>query len=180
MSEAKGGKIATVISVLALLVSFAALRLQFKEREDRIADRAEVLDYEIGSERVDPKQYDDYIRSTIFRVVRYTLESVGLRADMGDGTFKQVVLSEPQKPAVLEAGQFKEFRFRLNNSTPKDALAQKSRDYQTFTGLSTVEVLTTRGTRLTFESNYHPYLLDRIQKACQRTPCDTKKIVSVD
>jgi hypothetical protein len=72
MSEAKGGKIATVISVLALLVSFAALRLQFKEREDRIADRAEVLDYEIGSERVDPKQYDDYIRSTIFRVVRYT------------------------------------------------------------------------------------------------------------
>jgi hypothetical protein len=62
MSEAKGGKIATVISVLALLVSFAALRLQFKEREDRIADRAEVLDYEIGSERVDPKQYDDYIK----------------------------------------------------------------------------------------------------------------------
>jgi len=86
VSEAKGGKIATAISVLALLVSFAALRLQFKEREDRIADRAEVLDYEIGSERVDPKQYA-----------------------------KQVVLSEPQKPAVLEARQFKEFRFRLNN-----------------------------------------------------------------
>lgn len=57
MREAKGGKIATVISVLALLVSFAALRLQLKQREDRIADRAEVLEYEIGSERVDPKQW---------------------------------------------------------------------------------------------------------------------------
>jgi hypothetical protein len=158
MSEAKGGKIATVISVLALLVSFAALRLQFKEREDRIADRAEVLDYEIGSERVDPKQYDDYIKIYNLSRGEVHLESVGLRADMGDGTFRQVVLSEPQKPAVLEAGQFKEFRFRLNNSTPKDALALKSRDYETFTGLSTVEVLTTRGTRLTFESNYHPYL----------------------
>jgi hypothetical protein len=84
---------------------------------------------------------------------------------MGDGAFKQVVLSEPQMPAVLEAGQFKEFRLRLNNSTPKDALAQKSRDYQTFTGLSTVEVLTTRGARHAFESNYHPYLLDRITKS---------------
>ena len=82
------------------------------------------------------------------------LESVELRADMGDGVFKKAVLAEPPRPAVLEAGQFKKFRFRQNNSTPKDAFAEKSGDYASFTGLSTVQVPTTRRTRLTFESNY--------------------------
>jgi hypothetical protein len=179
MSEEKSGRTATILSVLALVISLAALILQFKEREDRIADRAEVLDYEIGAERVDAKQYDDYIKIYNLSRGEVRLESVELRADMGDGVFKKAVLAEPQRPAVLEAGQFKEFRFRLNNSTPKDAIAQKSGDYESFTGLSTVQVVTTRGTRLTFESDYHPYLVDRIQKACQRSPCDATKIVNV-
>lgn len=139
-----------------------------------------MLDYEIGSERVNAKQYDDYFRIYNRSRSEVRIESVVLKANMGDGSFIEAVLLEPKKTTPLAAGDFKEFRFRFSNTTTKDTLAEKSSEFESFTGSSTVEVLTTRQTQLTFESNYHPYFLGRIQRACKRAACGTDKIVIVE
>jgi hypothetical protein len=179
---AKGEIIRTAIAALALVISTIALVSQYRQqaetRAERAETKAEVLDYEIGTERANPKQYDEYFKIYNRSRGEIRLESVSLRADMGDGLFKRVVLFEPQKPEALPSGDVKEFRFRLSNPSAEDEAAEKKPGYSTFTGKSTVEVVTTRGTKLSFESDYSPYLLDRIYSSLKLRG-EKKEVVNV-
>lgn len=157
MSE-KREKINTAISLLAFLVAAIALYMQF-------TDSNESLNYEIGIERISNDQYDDYIRIYNLSKVDVYLEYVALKADMGEGRFREVLLLEPQDPTKLAPGKYKEFRFRFNNQTDQDKIAMNSESYKTYTGKSYVSIETTRGTKLIFESSYHPYYLDKIYRS---------------
>jgi hypothetical protein len=81
---------------------------------------------------------------------------------MGDGVFKQAILSEPQKPEALRPGSFEELRYRFHNRTAQDVAAENSPKYASYTGRSFAHVLTTNGTELVFYTQYHPYVIDRL------------------
>jgi hypothetical protein len=91
---------------------------------------------------------------------------------MGDGLSRLARIYEPSNPKELHPGSFKEFRFHCRPSTPADEAAENREQYKTFTGRSLVEAITTKGTRLTFESHYHPYFIDRLNAALAKSKLD--------
>jgi hypothetical protein len=123
----------------------------------------ELLDYEMGTERANDREYDDYIKIYNRSSNSVFLESIELRADMGDGLFRQAILYDTQKPEPLVPGSFQEFRYRLKNTTDKDTAREASPQYASFTGKSFAYVYTTNGLALKFETHYHPYLIDRLK-----------------
>jgi hypothetical protein len=151
----------TIIAGLALVIACFSLWMQREERREK---HAEILNYVIGSERVNAKEVDQYFKIYNYSERDIYVESVALKADMGDGLYRIVNLYEPTTPKQLHPSEYTEFRFRLNPTTSAETALEKSPEYATYTGRSVVEVETTKGTRLTFESDYHPSLLDRMNK----------------
>jgi hypothetical protein len=151
----------TIIAGLALVIACFSLWMQREERREK---HAEILNYVIGSERVNAKEVDQYFKIYNYSERDIYVESVALKADMGDGLYRIVNLYEPTTPKQLHPSEYTEFRFRLNPTTSAETALEKSPEYATYTGRSVVEVETTKGTRLTFESDYHPSLLDRMNR----------------
>ena len=151
----------TIIATLAFVAAGYSLWMQYQDRREK---HAELLNYEIGGETVNTKEVDEHFKIYNLSERDVYIESVSLKADMGDGLYRIVDLFEPAAPKLLHPSESTEFRFRMNPTTPVDVASEKSPEYATYTGRSVVDVETTKGTRLTFESNYHPYLLDRINK----------------
>lgn len=132
----------TIIASVALVLSSIMLILQFAERAEKKAD---VLSYEIGGERANTNQVDEYIRIYNHSVGDIYLEYVILRADMGDGLSRKAELYRPRKPEPIHPGEFKEFRMRMNYLTDAERAAERREEYDTFTGRSVVEARTTKG-----------------------------------
>jgi len=150
--------------------------MQLIERNEK---HAEVLSYEVGGERVDEKTVDEYFKIYNQSERDVYLETVDLKANMGDGSFRLVHLYAPNKPKELHPGDFKEFRFRCPLFTPADRAAESQEQYRSFTGQSVIEATTTRGTRLTFDSSYHPYFLDRLKRALDGSKPDDNGLLKV-
>jgi hypothetical protein len=128
-----------------------------------VADE-ERLDYDVGGERANAKEYDKYIHIYNLSSTRTMyIKSVELRADMGNGNFRQAILYEPQMPEAIPPGSFKEFRYRLPNQTAVDDQRERSPEYATYTGKSFAYVYTTTGPGLVFETEFHPYFIDRLK-----------------
>jgi len=121
------------------------------------------LNYEIGTERANENEYDEYIKIYNLSTSDVYIESVQLQADMGNGLFRQAILYEPQGPEALAPKSFKEFRFRVPNKTAGDEERERSAEYATYTGKSFAYVRTTTDMELKFETRYHPYFIDRLK-----------------
>jgi hypothetical protein len=164
----------TIIGGLALVVAFYTLWMQVQEKREK---HAEVLGYEIGFERANDTQTD-----TWFKIYNYSehdiyLETITLKANMSDGLFKLVNLFQPASPLLLHQGEFREFRFRRNFQTPEDDKAEAAPEYANYTQQSIVEAETTKSTILTFDSDLHPYILDRINLALKKTPNNSPELL---
>jgi hypothetical protein len=127
-----------------------------------VADE-ERLDYDVGGERANAREYDQYIHIYNRSTRTVYIKLVELRADMGKGIFRQAILYEPQTPEALPPGSFKELRYRLPNQTAVDDQRERSAEYATYTGKSFAYVYTTTGPGLVFETKFHPYFIDRLK-----------------
>ena len=100
----------TIFAGLALLISAYTLRMQMLEKQEK---HAQVMSYELGTQKVNDRQVEDYFKIYNYSEGDIYLESVRLKADMSDGIYDLVDLYEPSTPKLLHPGEFKAFRFRM-------------------------------------------------------------------